>query len=68
MPLAALTELYRATGDASLLTKARTHGERVDDDTALNPGGILHDPGEQPAAAAPTARRSRASTSGTWRR
>ncbi|GAB3144036.1 glycoside hydrolase family 76 protein [Amycolatopsis stemonae] len=46
VPLAALTELYRATNDASLLTKARTMANASTTSGTLNPGGILRDPGE----------------------
>src|SRR5213078_920296 len=46
VPLTALTELYRATGDASLLTKARTMASASTTNGSLNPGGILRDPGE----------------------
>ncbi|GLY40613.1 glycosyl hydrolase [Amycolatopsis sp. NBRC 101858] len=46
VPLAALTELNRATGDASLLTKARTLANASTSNASLNPGGILRDPGE----------------------
>jgi hypothetical protein len=46
VPLAALTELYRATGDAALLTKARAMANASTTNASLNPGGILRDPGE----------------------
>jgi predicted alpha-1,6-mannanase (GH76 family) len=46
VPLAALTELSRATGDASLLTKARAMANASTANGSLNPGGILRDPGE----------------------
>ncbi|HEY3469656.1 MAG TPA: glycosyl hydrolase, partial [Amycolatopsis sp.] len=36
----------RATGDAGLLTRARTLANASTTSTALNPGGILRDPGE----------------------
>ncbi len=45
VPLAALTELYRATGDTSLLTKARTLADASTGSSFLNPGGILFDNG-----------------------
>ncbi|MFI6096437.1 glycoside hydrolase family 76 protein [Lentzea sp. NPDC051213] len=45
VPLAALTELYRATGDASLLARARTLANASTSSTFLNPGGILFDDG-----------------------
>ncbi|MEN3315643.1 MAG: hypothetical protein V7605_1877 [Acidimicrobiaceae bacterium] len=45
VPLGALTELYKATGDASLLTEARTLASASTTNTALNPGGILFDNG-----------------------
>jgi predicted alpha-1,6-mannanase (GH76 family) len=48
VPLAALTELYQATGDGSYLSQARTLANASTTSTALNPNGILHDPGEQP--------------------
>ncbi|NBH05286.1 glycoside hydrolase family 76 protein [Amycolatopsis sp. SID8362] len=46
VPLAALTELSRATGDTTLLTKARTLANASTTNGSLNPGGILRDPGE----------------------
>lgn len=46
VPLTALTELSRATGDASLLTKARAMANASTTNASLNPGGILRDPGE----------------------
>ncbi|MDX3189589.1 glycoside hydrolase family 76 protein [Streptomyces sp. MN03-5084-2B] len=46
VPLAALAELYRATGDAALLTKARAMANASTTNAGLNPGGILRDPGE----------------------
>ncbi|MET9000400.1 glycoside hydrolase family 76 protein [Amycolatopsis sp. NPDC004169] len=46
VPLAALVELSRATGDTSLLTKARTMANASTTNASLNPGGILRDPGE----------------------
>ncbi len=45
VPLAALTELHRATGDASLLAKARALANASTTNAALNPGGILFDDG-----------------------
>ncbi|MET1075743.1 MAG: glycoside hydrolase family 76 protein [Umezawaea sp.] len=45
VPLAALTELNRATGDAAFLTKARTMANASTGSTSLNPGGILFDNG-----------------------
>jgi len=45
VPLAALTELSRATGDASLLSKARTLAGASTTNATLNPGGILFDNG-----------------------
>jgi predicted alpha-1,6-mannanase (GH76 family) len=41
--VAALTELARATGDASALTRARQIADAATRDAALNPGGILRD-------------------------
>ncbi|GAA0917251.1 glycoside hydrolase family 76 protein [Virgisporangium ochraceum] len=41
--VAALTELGRATGDASSLTRARQIADAATRDAALNPGGILRD-------------------------
>ncbi len=46
VPLTALTELYRATGDAGLLTKARAMANASTTNGSLNPGGVLRDPGE----------------------
>jgi predicted alpha-1,6-mannanase (GH76 family) len=46
VPLAALAELYQATGDSSLLASATTLANASTASTALNPGGILRDPGE----------------------
>jgi hypothetical protein len=46
VPLAALTELYRATGDTALLTKARAMANASTTNASLNPGGILRDPGD----------------------
>jgi hypothetical protein len=48
VPLAALTELYRATGDSAYLTKARAMANVSTTNASLNPGGILRDPGESP--------------------
>ena len=48
VPLAALTELYRATGDSTYSTKARAMANASTTNAALNPGGILRDPGESP--------------------
>ncbi|MEV4313737.1 glycoside hydrolase family 76 protein [Actinocrispum sp. NPDC049592] len=45
VPLAALTELSRATGDSSLVTQARTLANASTTSTFLNPGGILFDNG-----------------------
>lgn len=44
--LSALTELHRATGDASLLTRARQLANASSTSTYLNPGGILREPCE----------------------
>lgn len=46
VPLAALTELYRATGDTALPAKARAMANASTTNASLNPGGILRDPGE----------------------
>jgi len=46
--LAALTELHRATGDATLLTTGRRLADTSTTTTYLNPNGILRDPGEAP--------------------
>ncbi|HEY0806425.1 MAG TPA: glycoside hydrolase family 76 protein [Pseudonocardiaceae bacterium] len=45
VPLAALAELFRATGDASLLSQARTLANASTTNATLNPGGILFDNG-----------------------
>jgi predicted alpha-1,6-mannanase (GH76 family) len=45
VPLAALTELSRATGDASLMTRARALANASTTSAQLNPGGILFDNG-----------------------
>jgi len=45
VPLAALNELYRATGDSSLLTTARALAGASTSNSVLNPGGILFDNG-----------------------
>ncbi|MGV9519085.1 glycoside hydrolase family 76 protein [Streptomyces griseus] len=44
--LAALAELNRATGDASLLDSARTLADASTTSSYLNPGGTLHEPYE----------------------
>jgi hypothetical protein len=46
VPLGALAELYRATGDSSYLTKGRTMADASTTNSAVNSGGILRDPGE----------------------
>jgi predicted alpha-1,6-mannanase (GH76 family) len=46
VPLAALVELHRATGDPALLTTARTLADASTTDTGLNPGGVLREPCE----------------------
>ncbi|AHH99333.1 glycoside hydrolase family 76 protein [Kutzneria viridogrisea] len=48
VPLAALTELSRATGDTGLLGTARTLANASTGSGSLNPGGVLRDPGESP--------------------
>jgi hypothetical protein len=48
VPLAALAELYRATGNGSYLTQARALANASTTSTSLNPNGILREPGEQP--------------------
>jgi predicted alpha-1,6-mannanase (GH76 family) len=48
VPLAALTELYRATNNASYLSTAQTLANASTTSTSLNANGILHDPGEAP--------------------
>jgi predicted alpha-1,6-mannanase (GH76 family) len=45
VPLAALVELHRATGDTSLITKARAMADASTNSSFLNPGGILFDNG-----------------------
>lgn len=45
VPLGALTELYKATGDSSYLTQARTLANASTANATLNPGGILFDNG-----------------------
>ena len=44
--LGGLAELHRATGDAAVLTNARTLADASTADAALNPGGVLTDPCE----------------------
>ncbi|MFE1332685.1 glycoside hydrolase family 76 protein [Streptomyces microflavus] len=44
--LAALAELNRATGDATLLTRARTLADASTTSAYLNPGSTLHEPYE----------------------
>nr|WP_209708065.1 glycoside hydrolase family 76 protein [Crossiella equi] len=46
VPLAALVELHRATGEAALLTRARRLAAASTADAKLNPGGILREPCE----------------------
>ncbi len=46
VPLAALTQLYLATGNGSLLTTAQSLANASTTSTTLNTNGILHDPGE----------------------
>src|SRR5215470_11023953 len=46
VPLAGLAELYRATGDQTLLTRARQLADASTGDPALNPNGILTEPCE----------------------
>jgi predicted alpha-1,6-mannanase (GH76 family) len=45
VPLGALTELYKATGNASYLTEAQTLANASTTNATLNPGGILFDNG-----------------------
>jgi predicted alpha-1,6-mannanase (GH76 family) len=45
VPLAALTELYRATGNSSYLSEAQTLANASTTNATLNPGGILFDNG-----------------------
>jgi predicted alpha-1,6-mannanase (GH76 family) len=44
--LGGLTELYRATNDAAVLSAARTLADASTSSAALNPDGILTEPGE----------------------
>ena len=46
VPLAGLAELYRATGDQSLLTMAQRLANASTTDPTLNPNGILREPCE----------------------
>jgi predicted alpha-1,6-mannanase (GH76 family) len=46
VPLAGLVELYKATGDSSLLTAARNLANASSTTASLNPGGILREPCE----------------------
>jgi predicted alpha-1,6-mannanase (GH76 family) len=46
VPLAGLVELYRATGNQSLLTEAQKLANASTTSTYLNPGGILQEPCE----------------------
>ncbi|HEY0496729.1 MAG TPA: glycoside hydrolase family 76 protein [Kutzneria sp.] len=48
VPLAALSELYKATGNRDLLAQARTMADASTVDAAINTDGILHDPGDKP--------------------
>jgi predicted alpha-1,6-mannanase (GH76 family) len=48
VPLAALSELYKATGNPDLLAQARTMADASTVDAAINTDGILHDPGDKP--------------------
>ena len=48
VPLAGLTELYKATGNASYLNTAQALANASTTSTSLNANGILHDPGEAP--------------------
>ncbi|MEU4769334.1 glycoside hydrolase family 76 protein [Actinosynnema sp. NPDC023794] len=45
VPLAALTELHRATGDQAYLARARVLADASTTSPALNPGGIVFDNG-----------------------
>lgn len=45
VPLAALTDLYQATGNSGYLSQARTLANASTTNTTLNPGGILFDNG-----------------------
>ncbi len=47
VPLSALVELHRATGDATLLDRARALATASTSDRGLNPGGILREPCER---------------------
>jgi predicted alpha-1,6-mannanase (GH76 family) len=47
--LGGLTELYRATGDSSLLSTARTLADASTTASAVNSGGILREPNESDA-------------------
>ncbi|SFK30192.1 Predicted alpha-1,6-mannanase, GH76 family [Amycolatopsis sacchari] len=53
VPLAALTELYRATGDSGLLSRAQAMANASTTSTSLNSNGILHDPGDAPGGGGP---------------
>jgi predicted alpha-1,6-mannanase (GH76 family) len=48
VPLAALSELFKATKDRDLLTQARTLADASTTNAAINTDGILHDPGDKP--------------------
>ncbi|GAA3552665.1 glycoside hydrolase family 76 protein [Amycolatopsis ultiminotia] len=48
VPLAALAELHRASGDDSLLTTAKVLADASTTNTSLNENGILHDTGDAP--------------------
>jgi predicted alpha-1,6-mannanase (GH76 family) len=45
VPLAALNELYKATGNSSYINEARTLANASTTNSTLNPGGILFDNG-----------------------
>ena len=49
VPLGALVELHRATGDPALLDEARRMADASTNDVALNPNGILTEPCEPTA-------------------